>query len=204
MKKTESHANKSEKAATAPAAPQPAAASLPVAAELTPEQLGELKARAAKADEYWDRLLRTAADLENFKKRAARERGEAAQAAAAALIQRILPVLDHFEMAQTAETPAGGIASLQAGVAMIQQQLKNTLAESGLEEIDASGKPFDPTWHEAVSQQETADVPEGHVVHQLRKGYKLRDRLLRPATVVVARKPASEHAQSDGQSKPVQ
>jgi molecular chaperone GrpE len=208
MKKSEAHANKSEKAAAAPAASQPAAANLPVAAELTPEQLEDLKARAAKADEYWDRLLRTAADLENFKKRAARERSEAAQGAAAALIQRILPVLDHFEMAQsatrTAETPAGGIASLQAGVAMIQQQLKNTLAESGLEEIDASGKVFDPTWHEAVSQLETADVPEGHVVQQLRKGYKLRDRLLRPATVVVARKPAGEHAKSDAQSKPVQ
>jgi len=195
MKKTEPHTHKPEKAAdTPPAATGPAAASLPVMAELAPEQLEELKARAAKADEHWDRLLRTAADLENFKKRAARERIEAAQAAAAALIQKILPVLDHFEMAQTAtqttEAPPGGFASLQAGVAMIQQQLKNTLAESGLEEIDASGKPFDPTWHEAVSQRETADVPEGHVVQQLRKGYKLRDRLLRPATVIVAKKPA--------------
>jgi molecular chaperone GrpE len=194
MKKAESHTHKSEKAAEiSTAATEPAAASLPVAAELTPEQLEELKARAARADEHWDRLLRTAADLENFKKRAARERIEAAQAAAAALIQKILPVLDHFEMAQTAAQTAQDdkLASLQSGVAMIQQQLKNTLAESGLEEIDASGKPFDPTWHEAVAQQETADVPEGHVVQQLRKGYKLRDRLLRPATVIVAKKPAA-------------
>ncbi|MGA3284101.1 MAG: nucleotide exchange factor GrpE [Verrucomicrobiota bacterium] len=194
MKKAEPHAHKSEKAAeTATAATEPAAANLPVAAELTPEQLEELKARAAKADEHWDRLLRTAADLENFKKRAARERIEAAQAAAAALIQKILPVLDHFEMAQTATQTAQDdkLASLQAGVVMIQQQLKNTLAECGLEEIDASGKPFDPMLHEAVSQQETADVPEGHVVQQLRKGYKLRERLLRPATVIVAKKPAA-------------
>ncbi len=193
MKKAESHAHKSEKAAEDPAAATgPAAANLPVAAELSPEQLEELKARAARADEHWDRLLRTAADLENFKKRAARERTESAHAAAAALIQKILPVLDHFEMAQTATQTAQDdkLASLQAGVAMIQQQLKNTLADSGLEEIDASGKPFDPTWHEAVSQQETAEVPEGHVVQQLRKGYKLRDRLLRPATVIVARRPA--------------
>lgn len=196
MKKAESHTHKSEMAVEpAAAATEPAATGLPVAAELTPAQLEELKTRAARADEHWDRLLRTAADLENFKKRAARERIEAAQAAAAALIQKILPVLDHFEMAQTAsqtaEVPQGGIASLQTGIAMIQQQLKNTLAESGLEEIDASGKPFDPTWHEAVSQQETADVPEGHVVQQLRKGYKFRDRLLRPATVIVAKKPAA-------------
>lgn len=196
MKKAESNTHKSEKAAEVPsAAAETAATDLPVAAELTPEQLEDLKARAARADDHWDRLLRTAADLENFKKRAARERIEAGQAATAALIQKILPVLDHFEMAQTAtqtaEAPPGGIASLQAGVAMIQQQLKNALAESGLEEIDASGKPFDPTWHEAVSQMETADVPEGHVVQQLRKGYKLRDRLLRPATVIVAKKPAA-------------
>ena len=195
MKKAESHAPKSEKAAESPTTATEPAAGLPVAAEPTPEQLEELRARAAKADEHWDRLLRTAADLENFKKRAARERVEAAQAAAAALIQKILPVLDHFGMAQTATQTAQDdkLASLQAGVAMIQQQLKNTLAESGLEEIDASGKLFDPTCHEAVAQQETADVPEGHVVQQLRKGYKLRDRLLRPATVIVAKNSVNEN-----------
>jgi molecular chaperone GrpE len=208
MKKAESHTHKPEKAAeTSTAATGPVAANLPVAAELTPEQLEELKTRAAKADEHWDRLLRTAADLENFKKRAARERIEAAQSASAALIQKLLPVLDHIEMAQaaaqTAEVPQSGIASLQAGIALIQQQLKSVLAESGLEEIDASGKPFDPTWHEAVSQQEIADVPEGHVVQQLRKGYKLRDRLLRPATVIVAKKPAAENSKSEGKNQPV-
>jgi molecular chaperone GrpE len=158
----------------------------------------ELKTRAAKADEHWDRLLRTAADFENFKKRAGRERIEAAQSANVALLQKLLPVLDHFEMAQTAaqtaEVPQGGIASLQAGIAMIQQQLKGILAETGLEEIDAAGKPFDPMLHEAVSQLETADVPEGRVVQQIRKGYKLRDRLLRPAAVIVAKKPSAPPA----------
>jgi molecular chaperone GrpE len=170
----------------------PPATAIP-APELTPEQLAGLQERAAKADEHWDRLLRTAADLENFKKRAARERIEAAQSASAALLQKLLPVLDHFEMAQTAaraaEVPSGGIESLQAGIAMIQQQLKGILAETGLEEIDATGKPFDPALHEAVSQMETTDAPEGQVVQQIRKGYKLRDRLLRPATVIVAKKP---------------
>ena len=73
---------------------------------------------------------------------------------------------------------------------MIQQQLKGILDGAGLEEIDAPGKSFDPMLHEAVAQQETADAPEGQVVQQIRKGYKLRDRLLRPATVVVAKKPA--------------
>jgi molecular chaperone GrpE len=80
---------------------------------------------------------------------------------------------------------------LQAGINMVHQQLKSAMASAGLEEIEASGKPFDPNLHEAISQQETAEVPEGSVVQQVRKGYKLRDRLLRPASVVVAKKPAS-------------
>ena len=161
--------------------------------EFAPEQIEELKKRAAKADENWERLLRTTADFENFKKRAARERTEAAQFANASLLQRLLPILDNFEMAQTATQSAQGdsLASLQSGVAMIQQQLKTILSDSGLEEIDASGKPFDPTLHEAVSQQETTEVPENHVFQQIRKGYKLRDRLLRPASVVVAKSPAT-------------
>jgi molecular chaperone GrpE len=163
-----------------------------VVAELTPQQIEELKTRAARADENWERLLRTTADFENFKKRAARERIETAQFASAALLQKLLPILDNFEMAQTAAQTAQGdkLASLQSGIAMIQQQLKSALLETGLEEIDATGKLFDPALHEAVSQQETADVPEGHVVQQLRKGYKLRERLLRPAAVIVAKKPA--------------
>jgi molecular chaperone GrpE len=160
---------------------------------LAPEQLAELQAHAAKADEFKDNWIRTAADLENFKKRAARERIEAAQFANASLLQKLIPILDNFEMAQTAAQTAQGdkLASLQSGIAMIQQQLKSALVEAGLEEVDAAGKLFDPTLHEAVSQQETADVPEGHVVQQLRKGYKLRERLLRPATVIVAKSPAA-------------
>jgi molecular chaperone GrpE len=163
-----------------------------------PEQLTELQTLAAKADEYKDNWLRTAADFENFKKRAARERTEAAQIVSAALLQKLLPVLDNFEMAQAAAQTAQGdkLASLQTGIAMIQQQLKTALTEFGLEEMDANGKPFDPTFHEAVSQQETDSVPEGQVIQQIRKGYKLRDRLLRPAAVVVAKKLLSSDSKS--------
>jgi molecular chaperone GrpE len=161
--------------------------------ELTPEQLEELKSRAAKADENWERLLRTTADFDNFKKRAAREKIEAAQYATFSLLQKVLPVLDNFEMALAAAQNAkeNKNDSFQSGVLMIQQQLKNALVETGLEEIDAAGKPFDPNFHEAVSEQESADVAEGNVLQQLRKGYKFKDRLLRPATVVVAKKPAA-------------
>jgi molecular chaperone GrpE len=162
------------------------------APQLAPEQPAGLQAGAAKADEFRENWIRAAADLENFKKRAARERTEAAQFANASLLQKLIPILDNFEMAQAAAQTAQGdkLASLQSGIAMIQQQLKSALLETGLEEIDAAGKLFDPTLHEAVSQQETSEVPEGHVVRQLRKGYKLRERLLRPATVIVAKSPA--------------
>jgi molecular chaperone GrpE len=160
---------------------------------LTPEQIADLQLRAAKADENKDHWLRTAADLENYKKRAARERSEAIQYANAALLQKILPVLDNFEMALAVAQTVGDEknSSLQAGVAMIQQQLKTALAETGLEEIDAANQPFDPAWHEAVSEQETAELPEGQVAQQLRRGYRLKERLLRPATVIVAKKPAA-------------
>jgi molecular chaperone GrpE len=159
----------------------------------TPEQIEELKTRAAKADENWERLLRTTADFDNFKKRAAREKIEAAQYATFSLLAKVLPVLDNFEMALTAAQAAKETKndSLQSGVLMIQQQLKNALVETGLEEIDAAGKPFDPNFHEAVSEQESAEVAEGNVLQQLRKGYKFKDRLLRPATVVVAKKPVA-------------
>ena len=161
---------------------------------LTPEEAEELKNRAAKADENWERLLRITADLENFKKRAAREKVDAIKFANESLIQKLIPVLDNFDMALLAvqsAAAADSTQSLQAGIGMIHQQLKSALAETGLEEVDAAGKVFDPNLHEAVSQKETSEVPEDHVVQQLRKGYKLRDRLLRPATVIIAKKPAA-------------
>jgi molecular chaperone GrpE len=159
---------------------------------LTAEAVAELQAQAAKAKETYDQLLRTTADFDNYRKRAARERQDAVKFANEALLQKLIPVLDNFDMAIAAATGAneGAAQSLQTGVNMILSQLRNTLTEAGLEEIDATGKPFDPNFHEAVSQQETHDVPEGHVVQQLRKGYRLRERLLRPATVIVAKKPA--------------
>jgi molecular chaperone GrpE len=176
----------------------------PVTAVLSPGQIEELQSRAAKADENWERLLRTTADLDNFKKRAAREKIESAQYAVFSLLQKLLPVLDNFEMALAAaptadkagpaevKALAGKLASFQSGVGMIQQQLKSVLAETGLEAIDATGQPFNPNLHEAISQQESAATPEGHVLQQVRKGYKFKDRLLRPAAVVVAKKPAAK------------
>ncbi len=174
-----------------PAAPEPLVAL--EAGTVSAEQFAELKERAAKADEHWDRLLRTTADFENFKKRAAREKQDAIKFANESLLQKLIPVLDHFDMALAAaqNAQADGAQSLHAGINMIYQQLKTLLVETGLEEVDAAGQRFDPNLHEAVSQKETAEVPEGQVVEQLRKGYKFRDRLLRPASVIVAKHPAA-------------
>jgi molecular chaperone GrpE len=162
-------------------------------ATLTPDQLEELKTRAAKAEENWDRYVRATADFDNFKKRAAREKQDAIRYANEGLLEKLVPVLDNFDAALTAAQTTSGDSSqsLQTGVAMIFQQLKNALTEAGLEEVNAAGQKFDPNWHEAVSQKETDEVPEGQVVQQLRKGYKLRDRLVRPSTVIVAKKPGS-------------
>ncbi len=183
---TKKHADK--KAPESPADPVPEAPP----PSPTGGELEQLRADAAKATENWDKLLRATADFENFKKRAARERQDAITYANAGLFQRLIPVLDNFEMAlaATAGAPDAAAQSLQAGVNMIASQFRAALAESGLDEIDAAGQSFDPNFHEAVSQQETAEVPEGRVLQQLRKGYKLRDRLLRPATVIVAKKPS--------------
>ncbi len=188
---TKKHA---DKPAPAPETSETAAlAAAPAAPAPTPEQLDPLQAAVAQAAAHWDKLLRATADFENFKKRAARERQEAISYANSGLLLKLIPVLDNFDMALASAALSSDAAaqSMQAGVKMIAAQLRAALVEAGLEEIDAAGQPFDPNFHEAVSQQETAAAPEGHVVQQLRKGYKLRDRLLRPATVIVARKPAA-------------
>jgi len=189
MKKTE---DTNSQSATSEAEGQPEPVLMVDASTITPEQLEELKQRAAKADENWDRLLRTTADFDNFRKRATREKQEAIRYANESLLAKLITVLDNFDMAMaaTANAEAGVAQSLQEGVGMIHQQFKAVLTEAGLEDVEATGKMFDPNLHEAVSQQETADVPEGTVVMQLRKGYKLRDRLIRPATVIVAKQPS--------------
>jgi molecular chaperone GrpE len=163
------------------------------AVTISPEQLEDLKQKAAKAAEHWDRLLRTTADFDNYRKRAAREKQDAIKFANESLMLKLVPVMDTFDMALAAaqNSQADTAQSLQAGVSMVYQQLKNALTEAGLEEVDALGKAFDPNWHEAISQVESAEVPEGQVVQQVRRGYKLKERLLRPASVIVSKQPGS-------------
>src|SRR3974377_776028 len=111
---------------------------------LTGEQFEELKQRAAKADENWDRLLRTTADFDNYKKRAAREKQEAIKFSNEQLLQRLVPVRGAFYMGRAAaqNAPADAVQSLQTGISMVHQQLKSALADAGLEEVDATGQTF--------------------------------------------------------------
>ncbi len=170
---------------------------------LSGEEYKALQDGLLKAQENWDRLLRMTAEFDNFKKRAARERTEAIRYANEALLESLIPTLDNFEMAlmATDNVTVESIDSLKQGITMVHKQLKDVIRDSGMEEVDAANQTFDPAWHEAVSQQETDEVPEGQVLQQLRKGYKLKDRLVRPANVVVAKAPsdasAAEEAATD-------
>jgi len=190
-KSTSPEANENIAVEPAPVGVEEQSPPVPAPVPLTPEAIEELKERAAKAGEYWDRLLRQTADLENYKKRATRERQEAVTYANESLLQKLVPTLDAFEMALAAAQNDASASSLRTGIVMVSNQLKSTLAEAGLEEIDATGKTFDPNSHEAVMQQETTEFPDGHVVQQIRRGYKFRNRLIRPAGVVVARNPVA-------------
>lgn len=158
-----------------------------------PETLTEAQEAIAELNE---RIVRLTADFDNFRKRAQREKDEARQFANQGLLEKLLPVLDNFEMALTAVKDAD--PSVRDGVQMILDQLLGVLKESGVEPVDAMGQPFDPNLHEALSQEETTEVEEGTVVQQVQRGYKLNDRLVRPARVVVAKAPgAAEEAQNE-------
>ena len=154
----------------------------------TPEELKELREQAAKAAEYYDRLQRQVAEADNLRKRLAKEKQDAIRYANEALIENLLPTMDSFEMAITAtrDSGANNIESLKTGIEMVYTQLKRTLEEAGVTEIDAVGQAFDPSQHEAMSRKQTDEADEGTVLEQTRKGYRLRDRLLRAASVVVA------------------
>ena len=154
----------------------------------TPKEVKELRQQAAKSEEFYDRLQRQVAEADNLRKRLAKEKQDAVRYANESLIEQLLPTMDSFEMAMSAVQNADNstIDSLKTGIEMVYTQLKRTLEEVGLIEIDATGQKFDPSQHEAVSRKKTDEADEGTVMEQTRKGYRLRDRLLRAASVVVA------------------
>ena len=153
-----------------------------------------LKAADTKAEEYYDRLLRVTAEFENYKKRMEREMNDFRKFANESLIKDILPIVDNLERAL--EIPYGNNESsfkgIRDGVQMTLKGLMESLEKFGVVPIDSLDKPFDPNFHQAVMQEESEGHPDNTVSKEFQKGYMMNDRLLRPAMVVVSKKPDSK------------
>jgi molecular chaperone GrpE len=137
-----------------------------------------------------DLAMRTAADFDNYRKRATREKEDAIRYANNSLLEDLLPVLDNFELGLEAARSATDASAILEGLGMVSRQFRDFLASAGVEEIATEGAEFDPNLMEAVGHESDSQVPEGRVLRQARRGYKLRDRLLRPASVFVSKGPA--------------
>lgn len=137
-----------------------------------------------------DRLLRLQADFENYRKRMDREKKDWIAFASEKLVLELLPVLDHFELGLADSAKNGAPTAFVEGFQLVCNQLRAALEKTGVQAIDAEGAAFDPHVHEAITHLPSDDVPEGHVVAQTRRGYKLGDKLLRAAQVVVSSGPA--------------
>jgi molecular chaperone GrpE len=144
-------------------------------------------AQAAEIAKWKDAALRAQAELDNYRKRVARERDEDYKRAQAVLLERLLPVLDNFDLGMMEVRKGDPKSPIVVGMEMIERQLKEFMSGSGVEMIETVGVKFDPNLHEAVSQEDDAKIPEGHIIRQLRRGFRLRDRLLRAAMVVVSK-----------------
>ncbi len=153
---------------------------------------GELVARAefdqlkAERDQLLDRLVRLQAEFDNARKRAEREKVEFRDIATGNVVEHFLPVMDNFQLALNA---TGNAEQLRSGVGLIVKQMEEALQKMQVNAIPSVGEPFDPRVHEALGTVEREDIPDQHVAEEIRRGYRLRDRLLRPALVRVAHNP---------------
>lgn len=162
---------------------------------LSKEEHDKLLEQAKELEEIRDRLLRSAADYDNAKKRLAKEREEFIRFSQERLLRELLPILDNFERA-LAHTPASEKSPVLAGVQLIWKQLLEILTAQGLKRISSEGQVFDPHLHEAVDQVEE-EGPEGVVVHEIVPGYFLHDRVLRPAKVRIRVRPEGKEKEEE-------
>lgn len=146
--------------------------------------VSEVERLKAERDALLDRLARLQAEFDNARKRAARDQQDFREFAAADVIKNILPTLDSFERALKA---GGDSSDFRSGIELIYRQLQDALQKAGVQPIAAVGQAFDPRFHEAIEMVDTTEVPDHHVLDELQRGYKYKDRLLRPAMVRVAR-----------------
>ncbi|HYI02286.1 nucleotide exchange factor GrpE [Hyalangium sp.] len=161
---------------------------------------GESRKLMERLREDHERSLRAAADLENYKKRAQKEKEEVQKFGSEKLLKDLLPVMDNLDRAMDAAVKSPDFASFHKGVAMTRKSFEDTLTRHGVKPFSAKGQPFDPRLHEAVQQVETAEVPVGNVAFEVLRGYLLNERLVRPAMVVVARAPAPQPSEPPGAS----
>src|SRR2546421_3636659 len=144
----------------------------------------------ADLDRFRDLAMRSQADFENYKKRCAREKEEAIKYANRGLLEKLVSIVDHFELGLEAARGEGEKSAIYSGMNLVLKQLQDFLVENGLQPIEAVGQKFDPNLHEAIAHQPSDEVPEEHVISQTRRGYRFKDRLLRPSAVVVSSGPA--------------
>jgi molecular chaperone GrpE len=176
------------------ATPAPAAASTPA----TPDE--KIAALEAEKADLKDRMLRIAAEFENWKKRARKEQQDNESKIRESVLRDILEVMDNLERATAVTGGATDLASVQQGIALVLRLFAQKLERYDVKAVEAKGKPFDPRLHEAISQAPSAEVPPGTVLNELQKGYRMGERLLRPAAVVVAiAPPAGSDGKPDGQ-----
>ena len=147
---------------------------------------GELAEIEQKADEYLRLAQRTQADFVNYRRRIEEERAQQARDANTAFLQKLFPILDDFERAMASASEAERKSGWGQGVQLVERNLRGLLAADGVEMIEADGAEFDPRLHEAVGSAPSETVPEGHVLHVARQGYRRGERVLRPTQVVVA------------------
>jgi molecular chaperone GrpE len=160
---------------------------MPINHESDPAQAAdETEGLQADLDRFRDLALRSQADFENYKKRSAREKEEAIKYANSSLLEKLVSIIDNFELGLEAARAEGEKSPIFSGMNMVLKQLMDFLADSGLQPIDAVGQKFDPNLHEAIAHEQSEEVAEGLVIRQTRRGYKLKDRLLRPSSVVVS------------------
>ena len=157
----------------------------------TEPELSELEQAQAEAAEMKSRSV---ADLENYRKRMAREKSEILRSASAAVIESLLPVLDNLKLGLQAAAQHPEAKDVTEGFKMVEDQLRRALSEHGAEELIPDGEPFDPNLHECIAQQPSDTVPEDHVISTTRSGYRLNERLLRAANVLVSSGPAEADA----------
>ncbi len=177
----------------APSAPETPAteAPAPAAAPTGPDLSEQLAAAKKEAADNYDRYVRSVADLENHRRRTLREKEELRQFAASRVLEDLLPVIENLGLGlAAAKAPNADLQTLVGGISMVAEQLKTSLANHGLKEVNPAGQAFDPNLHEALAQQPSSDVPEGVVLNVIRIGFTLNGRLLRPASVIVSSGPA--------------